>query len=303
MLLRSVDLNLIPVLRELLREKNVSRAGAKLGLSQSATSAALARLRATLDDPLLVQVGRRMELTERAKELVVPVQIASEAAEALWTRRGFDPKTATRRFVIATADYTAMIIAPSLISHLRANAPGITLQFIDLEQRTMDRLRRGEIDFGIAPRAVLDDVNTAEIRSTFLFRDEFVAVAAKSASPRAKAKSTGDAYATFKISLGESPSPAERLVTANREAMRTTYSFQQFSLLPFMALEAGVTALVQKRLADKLAAYLPIKIVPPPVPMTKIESHAIWSAARHEDQGHRWFLDLLKTISRQEGAH
>lgn len=300
MLLRSVDLNLIPVLRELLREKNVSRAGTILGLSQSATSAALARLRATLNDPLLVQVGRRMELTERAKELVVPVEIASQSAEAVWTRRGFDPKVATRRFVIATADYTAMIIGPRLISYLRTNAPGITLQFIDLHPRTMDRIKRGDIDFGITPRTVLDEIPSAEIRSTLLFRDEFVALAAKRA-PRSKAK--GDAYATFKIGLADSPSPAERIVSANREAMRTTYAFQQFSLLPFMALEAGVTAIVQRRLADKLAMYLPVKIVPSPVPMTKIESHAIWSAARQQDQGHRWFLDLLKSVSRDERKH
>src|SRR5262249_48767814 len=94
MLLRTVDLNLIPVLRELLRERKVSRAGANLGLSQSATSAALARLRDALGDPLLVRVGRRMELTERARELIVPVQMASEAAEAVWARREFDPKVA-----------------------------------------------------------------------------------------------------------------------------------------------------------------------------------------------------------------
>jgi DNA-binding transcriptional LysR family regulator len=299
MLLRSVDLNLIPVLRELLREKNVSRAAANLGLSQSATSAALARLRATLRDPLLVQVGRRMELTERAKELVAPVQIAAEAAEALWQRRGFDPATATREFVVATADYAAMILAPRLIAHLREHAPGITLQFIDINARSIERIRHGDIDIGMLPRSVLEQLGSGELRSALLFRDEFVAVAAKGAR-RAAAKN-GEAFATFKVGIVDSESAAERWVAGHRDVLKTIYSFQQFSMLPFMAVEAGVTALVQRRLAERLAKYLPIRIVPSPIPATKIELHAIWSAARQQDQAHRWLLDLLRTIAKAEG--
>ncbi|HUO93022.1 MAG TPA: LysR family transcriptional regulator [Rhizomicrobium sp.] len=298
MLLRSVDLNLIPVLRELLRERSVSRAAANLGLSQSATSAALSRLRTALGDPLLVQVGRRMELTDRAKALIVPVQIASESAEAVWTRREFDPKSAKRRFVIATADYVAIILAPGLISHLRRQAPGLTLQFVDPTRRMVERLRHGEIDFGILPKDVIAPLDTTEIRTAFLLKDEFVAVAAK--PRRRQARRREDAFATFRIDLHETPSPAERLIAGHRDPIPVSYDFQQFSVLPFVALEAGLTALVQKRLARKLGRYLPIEIVPPPGPMAQIELQVLWSVARQEDQAHRWFLDLLKRTARAE---
>jgi len=303
MLLRSVDLNLIPVLRELLRERNVSRAAANLGLSQSAASAALSRLRSSLGDPLLVPVGRRMELTERAKELVVPVQIASEAAEAVWARRGFLPANATRTFVIASADYLAMVLGPRLISRLRVEAPGVTLSFIDLTRRTVERLRHGEIDFGIVPREVLDFYDSSEIHSALLMEDEFVAVRAKAAprsGPRRKkrAKPENPAFATFRIGLEGADTLGERTIAGHREPLGTTHFFQQFSILPFMAVEAGVTALVQKRLAEKLARYLPIEIVPPPGPMMRIELRVFWSVARQQDQAHRWFLDLLKQTAR-----
>ncbi|MBL6938241.1 MAG: LysR family transcriptional regulator [Alphaproteobacteria bacterium] len=298
MSLRSVDLNLIPVLRELLRERNVSKAGANLGLSQSATSAALARLRAALGDPLLVQVGRRMELTERAKELIGPVQLASEAAEAVWQRRDFDPTRATRRYVIATADYVSMILAPKLIRRLRTEAPGVTLQFIDITARTIERLRHGEIDFGILPRSVLDTVDASEIRSAPLFKDEFVAVVAQSAPRRRSNAPAQEAFATFRLGLAPSESAAERLAAGYVDNLSTTYSFQQFSILPMMALEAGLTALVQRRLAEKMAKYLPLKIVPSQISTEKIELHVIWSVVKHDDQAHRWFLNMMKQESR-----
>ena len=307
MLLRSVDLNLIPVLRELLREQNVSRAAANLGLSQSATSAALSRLRSALGDPLLVQVGRRMELTERARGLIVPVQIAFEAAEALWTRNAFQPGNASRRFVIASADYVAVILGPQLIAQLRKEAPKVTLQFVDMTRRTIERIRHGEIDFGILPKDVLGTFDTTELRSAPLLQDEFVAVRAKSRrrAPRQgkrPAVAQDEQFATFRVALGDNDTLPDRLVAGHREPIGTTHTFQQFSILPFIALETGVTALVQKRLAEKLGKYLPIEVVPSPGPMARIELRVFWSVARQQDQAHRWFLELLKRMADPESS-
>lgn len=305
MLLRSVDLNLIPVLRELLKERNVSKAAINLGLSQSATSSALARLRTALDDPLLVQVGRRMELTERAKDLILPVEAASEALEAVWLRTHFDPATAQRRFVIATADYVAMILAPKLIAELRKIAPGVTLQFIDVAPRLVERLRHGEIDFAILPHSVTEVLDIGEVRTSFLFRDEFVAVAGKDHRfVRNEGLSVTDhesePHITFRLTANPKSTAADRETAGHETELPTTFSFQQFSLLPLIALETSTVALVQRRLAEKMMEYLPIKIVPSPVPTTKLELHAMWSPVRHADPAHRWFLDMVKTISRAD---
>ena len=297
MLLRSVDLNLIPILRELLKERNVSKAAINLGLSQSATSSALARLRTALDDPLLVQVGRRMELTERAKDLILPVEAASEALEAVWLRTHFDPATAQRRFVIATADYVAMILAPKLIAELRKTAPGVTLQFIDVAPRLVERLRHGEIDFAILPHSVTDVLDLDEVRTTFLFRDEFVAVAGKG---RRKADHEDDPHITFRMTGNPKSTAADRETAGHEVELPTTFSFQQFSLLPLIALETDTVALVQKRLAEKMMEYLPLRIVPSSVPTTKLELRAMWSPVRHADPAHQWFLDMIKTIARED---
>jgi DNA-binding transcriptional LysR family regulator len=81
---RLVDFNLIPVLRSLLRERNVSKAARTLGLTRSGTSAALRRLRTTFGDPLLVKVGHHMELTDRARQLIGPVEQVWQAFEQLF---------------------------------------------------------------------------------------------------------------------------------------------------------------------------------------------------------------------------
>ena len=95
--LRNVDLNLLVILDALLTERNVSRAGERIGLSQSAMSAALARLREVFHDPLLVRVGRDLALTRNAEDLIVPLKESLGKVEQLLLRRpGFDPTDVSR---------------------------------------------------------------------------------------------------------------------------------------------------------------------------------------------------------------
>ncbi len=108
MLLHGIDTNLIVALRALLAERNVTRAAKNVGLSQSSMSHALARLRAHFGDPLLVQVGRSMVLTERAKSLVGPVETAVSQLERVVLRgEPFDPARSKRTFRIMTKDNLA----------------------------------------------------------------------------------------------------------------------------------------------------------------------------------------------------
>ncbi|MDB5091890.1 MAG: LysR family transcriptional regulator [Mucilaginibacter sp.] len=109
--LRNVDLNLLVVLDALLSERNVSRAAQRIGLSQSAMSAALARLREVFHDPLLVRVGRGLALTRNAEDLIVPIRDAlSRIEQALLQRPGFDPAVDARTFSISASDYASLVL-------------------------------------------------------------------------------------------------------------------------------------------------------------------------------------------------
>src|SRR5688572_13050133 len=114
--LSAIDLNLLVVLRALLTERHVTRAAARVGLSQSATSHALSRLRELYADPLLVRSGRSLELTPRARRLLPTLERGlSDLKAAIDAEPGFEPASARRSFTLGMADYTqAVTLGPIL---------------------------------------------------------------------------------------------------------------------------------------------------------------------------------------------
>ncbi len=122
------DLNLLRVLDALLTEHAVGRAAVRLGLSQPAASHALRRLRNLLNDPLLVRVGSRMELTPRAFSLREPVDQALAAARKLFEGTEFNPATSRRRFVLMAPDIVVSLIAPALTESVTREAPNVCVE-------------------------------------------------------------------------------------------------------------------------------------------------------------------------------
>ena len=141
----ALNLNLLPVLDALLTERSVSRAGARLGLSQPAVSNALAQLRALLKDPLLVRKAGGMEPTDRALALAGPLRAALLAVEqGLDPPGAFDPAAAERDFTIATNDFVAFAMLPRLLSRLQHEAPRVRLQVRAWQENPEDLYSRQE---------------------------------------------------------------------------------------------------------------------------------------------------------------
>jgi DNA-binding transcriptional LysR family regulator len=128
--LSSLDLNLLVALDALLTEANVSRAALRIGLSQPATSHALQRLRTMLDDPLLVRVGARMELTPRAQSLRAPLTQTLEQVRELLTTDTFDAARSQRRFRLMMPDIIAELFLPLLATRVGERAPGVRLEVV-----------------------------------------------------------------------------------------------------------------------------------------------------------------------------
>jgi DNA-binding transcriptional LysR family regulator len=175
--LRAINQNLLPVLRELLRAPNLSRAAETLHMSQPAISAALNRLRDNLGDPLLVRVGRHMELTPRARQLLPAVERACEAMSQVWESLDFVPALSQRRFVIATVDHGALMLAPPLLAQLDREAPGVGLQFIQFSTAQSQRHRLGEIDLLFVSREAIAALDQPDLHVLSLYQERLVAVA------------------------------------------------------------------------------------------------------------------------------
>src|SRR5262245_14686002 len=148
--LRQFDLNLLVALDVLLTERNVTRAGERLYLSQPAMSGILSRLRHLFNDELLVRVGRNLEPTAFAAQLAQPVHECVQRIEDLLnTQRPFVPETESRSFLIAASDYVVLLLLGPLVKRLTERAPNISVRFVSLTPAVGDRLAMGEIDFSI----------------------------------------------------------------------------------------------------------------------------------------------------------
>lgn len=296
MLLRRHNLNLLPILRELLRTRSVGRTAEIVGLSQSAVSAALARLRKTYNDDLLVMVGRKLELTEKGAQLIEQTERACLEVEALLRPPAFDVSTESRRFVVATADYVAFLLAPALAQLVAREAPQASVHFIDVPTDLVPQLVRGTIDAVAIPDDTSKGVGVEQTSSALLFTDDMVVIASKSRrafkGPLTREVYETSRHARFKMS----PTTRSHQDFSLRRAGITQHDLmvvQQFLSLPSIVEGSDCLALVYRRLAERFLRSHDIEILPPPFDITPIAVTAYWGRSVERDPAHAWFRRLL----------
>ncbi len=149
----SVDLNLLVALETLVEERNVTRAAARLGLTQSAMSHKLRRLREELGDPLLVQGQRGMVATAAAERLLAPIRKGlREIRAALRTAEPFDPATSRRTFTVVTTDYAEFAILPKVLAYATEHAPHVSSTMREIWPGMFDALEDGSADLIVGPQ-------------------------------------------------------------------------------------------------------------------------------------------------------
>lgn len=300
--LRNLDLNLLPVLQALLRLRNVTRAADALGMSQPGVTKALARLRAGLDDPLLVRQGRVLVLTPRAEALRAEVDELCQRCEAVWRPEKFNPATASRIFMIAGADYAPLVLLPALAPRLSDEAPGISLRFCEVGyDDVVDR--DSDMDFLIVPRLVLDGYVARGGHAVRLFDDEFVPVVSR-LHPLANAPSAASAINSYPHISFWAPDTTKgrsrsiEYLTGGGAAHVT--AIPQFGALPLLALLTNAVSVAPRRIIRLMEQYLPIAIVEEPTPRARVEICLAWSARLARDPSHIWLRTLIQDLFRDE---
>ena len=144
-----IDLNLLRIFDILYDERNVTRAAARLFLSQSAVSHALARLRDVLGDPLFIRIPSGLRPTERAHQLAPRLRVALAEIDSVVATPIFDPAKTRQHFAIAASSYFCMLIVPSLIALARRSAPGITLQIVNIGADLAQALDQQQVDIAL----------------------------------------------------------------------------------------------------------------------------------------------------------
>ena len=167
--LRSLDLNLLPVLEAVYAERSLTRASETLRITQPAVSNALSRLRAHFEDPLFVREGRGVKPTAMAEALMPAVRDALDRLRAgLEPRSAFEPSRSTRVFNISARDAGAYVIAPPLARRLQAEAPGIRIAWSQLHRAAIPtELASSRLDLAIdVPDLLGGDMQRAALHTT-----------------------------------------------------------------------------------------------------------------------------------------
>jgi LysR family transcriptional regulator, nod-box dependent transcriptional activator len=290
------DLNLLVALDALLTERNVTRAGNRLNLSQSAMSGALARLRHYFHDELLVSVGRQMALTPVAEGLVEPVRdILLQIRGTLGTKPQFDPLTATRHLSLAISDYVADILIADVLRRARIEAPHMTFELRGVGRRAAEDLESGELDFLVSPEGYVSANHPTDV----LFEDTFTCVA-WSGNESIGTSLTLDEYLNLghvvvNVTGVEQPGNYdEQFLRRSNFKRRAEISVPTFSLAPQLVVGTGRVATITTRLAVKYAKTLPLKLVPVPIDIPPMVEILQWHKVHDYDPANQWFRGLLK---------
>ncbi|BFG80600.1 transcriptional regulator NodD2 [Paraburkholderia terrae] len=289
------DMNLLVALDALLDTRSVTRASERLHIGASATSSALGRLREYFSDDLLMQVGRRMELTPLGKSLAQPVrEILLRVQSTVVTRLEFDPAQAKRNFVIRASDYLTTVLLTEVVQRLQHEAPGITLHIANMTDDVHSRLERGEVDFVIYPSWSHDPNHPSQT----LFAETYSCVVWEGNKLVGNALSLeeyqrlGHVAATFGESRSESfESHAIASLGITRTIEVTT---NNFNTLPQLVIGTTRIATVHTRLAQIYSHYLPLRLMPLPVAVPPLVELMQWHAINNSDPAHTWMRGVLQ---------
>lgn len=292
-----IDLNLLKTLDALLETRSVTRAAKVLGLTQPATSHAVARLRLVLNDPLLVREGPGHVLTERAEALREPTREALAKVEGVLS--GARPPVLhelRREFKLTHADYTELLLLPPLMARLHREAPNVTLTSRPGQEHSLDALQSGS-DIWIGP--TLEDRPGVFMQK--LWSDTYLC-AVRRGHPVSKGKMTLERFAALKhvqIAPGGKPGgPLDDAMLERGYVRHVSIRVPHFVVAPLMVERSDLVLAAPRRLLEAFPSLTKsLHIFESPIPIRGFTLHQAWLARHHEDPVHRWLRSEIRRCS------
>lgn len=302
-----IDLNLLISLNVLLQERSVTAAARRLGISPSAMSRTLARLRKATKDPLLVQAGRRLVATPYAEQLSARVhQLARETQAVLQPpSSALELKALERRFNIRASEVFIDTFGARFVSRIGQEAPNVQVVFVPKPDKDPEPLRNGAIDLEVG----VVGTTAPEIRKRLLFRDRFIGVC-RADSHLLKSPVTAESFAACRHVIvsrrGVAWGPVDDALDAIGLTRRVVAIVPSHPEALWIARDTDLVALVPRIcLGDgpsDRAAMLGLKGFELPVGTPEIAVSAIWHPRIEMDAAHRWLRDLLFDLCRRGGS-
>jgi DNA-binding transcriptional LysR family regulator len=289
------DLNLLVTLDVLLEEGSVARAARRLRLSPSAMSRALARLRETTGDPLLVRAGRGLVPTPRAIELRDRVgRLVQEGEAVLRPAAKLNLEQLVRVFTLRTSDGFVENFGPDLIARIGQAAPGVRLRFVQKPDKDSTSLRDGTVDL---ETGVIGKTTAPELRVQALFRDRFIGVV-RTGHLLGQGEITPARYAAgrhiFISRRGLDRGPIDEALDLLGLKRNIVTTVAGFSAALAIARASDLIASVPERHTENLRAGM--HIFPLPVSTPEITVSLLWHPRLDADPAHRWLRSHVRDV-------
>lgn len=294
-----LDLNLLLALDVLLEESSVSRAAARLHLSEPAMSRTLGRIRKALGDPVLVRAGRTMVPTPHALAIQVEVRAVVERARALFLAGGrLDLTTLTRTFtVLANESFTA-VYGAALFGRVAREAPGVRLRFLAESHIDVPALREGVADLELG----MIDTRSPEVRTEHL-ADEHMMAVARPGHPLLRGRLTARRFAAAQHLIasrrGRLEGPVDTALAGLGLTRRVVGSVGTFPTSLFVLRESDLVGLITGQAAP-LAAQLGLEVFEIPLELPPLPFGMAWHPRHDADPAHAWLRDCARALTPTE---
>ncbi|MBE2262649.1 MAG: LysR family transcriptional regulator [Burkholderiaceae bacterium] len=290
-----LDARLLQLLVAVVEAGSITGAAQRLGVTQSAVSHLLEKLRGIVGDPLFVKSGRGIVATARAEALAVQARDLLGELERFARSGEFDPARWQTTFTIAANDFQRDLLLPALMARLRSAAPGVALRVIPSGVPSLEMLRSEHCQLVISPRPP----DGADILQKRLFEDCY-RVFYDPAVRKPPGSRTEYLAADHITVLYEPRRPLDLDQHLARKGIQRRFAIMvpDFSGLPPFIRGSDMLATVPARLQSHLLRDL--ASVEPPVPCPPLPMYMIWHARHQADAAHRWLRAALESVVAQE---
>jgi DNA-binding transcriptional LysR family regulator len=289
----ALHLNQLRLVDALARNSNLGEAAEEIGLTQSAASHALSRLREELQDPIFVRTSEGMRPTPYGERLASSVREALQSLRAGLDRHPeFEPGSSGRTFNVIMSDVSQMLYLPRLLPRLYAEAPGVTLRVRALPEKAPHLiLESGEVDLAVGAFSRL----IAGCRQKRLYREQYVCIVRKD-HPRFVKGMTAEAFCSVPHAIVDSRGYVherlDRWLAQQKVPRIAKLHVPYFLSLPLVIARSDLLVVMASRVAQTYAEMLPLKIMPPPVKLPAYEPRLFWHERFHRDPANRWLRGL-----------
>lgn len=292
-----LDLNVLVVFDAMLQHQSVTRAGHALNLSQPAMSAALAKMRSQLGDPLFVRTGHGMRPTPRTLQLSEPVKKILEMVRLdVLQQPAFDPSTARRMFTVITPDIGETVFMPRILAHVQTHAPHIAVRSVAISSEGAGEA----LELGLADLAIgyFPDLAKPGFYQQRLFKNTFVCMV-RADHPRVRDELTTEDFLQESHALVRPAGRThlfEQFLNSKNIKLDVRAELSHFASLLTIISSSDLIATVPRDIGHVFATLAKVRLLDPPLKPPSFHVMQHWHTVVHTDSANIWLRQMVKSL-------